>query len=63
MLAARRICRELGVDVQFVVGDARHLPFANSVFDITFSYSVLQHFPKEDVRITLGGRQSSQARR
>jgi SAM-dependent methyltransferase len=53
VLAARRVCRQLGASAEFVVGDARYLPFAASSFDLVFSYSVLQHFSKEDVRQTL----------
>lgn len=53
VLAASRICRQLGVNARFVVGDARHLPFATAAFDVTFSYSVLQHFPKDEVRSAL----------
>src|SRR5262249_145327 len=37
----------------FVVADARHLPFAAETFDVAFSYSVLQHFAKPDVRTAL----------
>lgn len=53
VLAARRISRQLGVEANFVVGDARYLPFATDSFDVVFSYSVLQHFSKENVRISL----------
>lgn len=53
VLAAQRICRELAVPAKFIVADARHLPFAPRMFDVVFSYSVLQHFSKDDVRETL----------
>lgn len=53
VMAARRVCRELNVEAIFVVGDARLLPFAENCFDVAFSYSVLQHFSKENVRVTL----------
>jgi 2-polyprenyl-3-methyl-5-hydroxy-6-metoxy-1,4-benzoquinol methylase/uncharacterized protein YbaR (Trm112 family) len=53
VLAARRVCRQLGVPALFVVADARHLPFAAETFDVAFSYSVLQHFAKPDVRTAL----------
>jgi SAM-dependent methyltransferase len=46
---ARRIARRLGLDVEYVVADARALPFPDAVFDAVFSYSVLQHFAKADV--------------
>jgi len=46
--AARRVADQLGVDAQYVVGDARHLPFADESVDVVFSYSVFQHFSKHD---------------
>ncbi len=54
IFAARRVCRSLSVDATFVVGDARFLPFSSEAFDVTFSYSVLQHFSKSDARQSLG---------
>jgi len=51
--AARRISRQLGVSTDFVVGDARYLPVADGCFDVGFSYSVLQHFSKENAKISL----------
>jgi SAM-dependent methyltransferase/uncharacterized protein YbaR (Trm112 family) len=53
VLGARRVCEQLGVTAEFVVGDARYLPFAPGCFDVVFSYSVVQHFSKEDARRTL----------
>jgi SAM-dependent methyltransferase len=53
VLAAQRMCSELGVNVQFVVGDSRYLPFATDQFELVFSYSTLQHFSRDDVRTTL----------
>jgi SAM-dependent methyltransferase/uncharacterized protein YbaR (Trm112 family) len=50
---ARRIARRLGVSVEYVVADARALPFSDAVFDTVFSYSVLQHFAKADVHATV----------
>jgi SAM-dependent methyltransferase/uncharacterized protein YbaR (Trm112 family) len=53
VLAAQRVAKRLGATAAFVVGDARFLPFAANSFDRVFSYSVLQHFSKEDVALTL----------
>lgn len=46
--AARRVAEQLGVEAEYVVGDARHLPFPDASFDVVFSYSVFQHFSKAD---------------
>lgn len=51
--AARRIARQMNLPIKYVVADARYLPFAPHTFDFVFSYSVLQHFSKENVRQTL----------
>jgi len=53
IVAARRIARQLGIDVEYLVADARHLPFPDEAFDVVFSYGVLQHFSKSDVRRSL----------
>lgn len=53
ILAAVRVARQLRAKAAFVVGDARFLPFGPGVFDTVFSYSVLQHFGKEDVEASL----------
>ena len=53
VLAARRVSHQLGVETDFVVGDARFLPFADDAFETVFSYGVFQHFSKENVRISL----------
>ncbi|MGI8883387.1 MAG: methyltransferase domain-containing protein [Pyrinomonadaceae bacterium] len=53
VVAARRVSKQLGVNANFVVGDARFLPFATDCFDVVFSYGVFQHFSKENVRISL----------
>jgi ubiquinone/menaquinone biosynthesis C-methylase UbiE/uncharacterized protein YbaR (Trm112 family) len=53
VLAARRVSKQLGVETNFVVGDARFLPFADDSFDVGFSYSVLQHFSKENAKTSL----------
>ena len=48
VLAARRVARDLGIDAEFLVADARCLPFRPETFDVVFSYSVLQHLSKND---------------
>ena len=48
--AAYRVSRDLKVPAEFVVSDGRNLPFPDASFDVVFSYSVLQHFSKEDAR-------------
>jgi SAM-dependent methyltransferase len=53
VLAARRVSRQLGGAAEFVVGDARFLPFADGSFDTAFSYSVIQHFSKHDARLAV----------
>lgn len=53
VLAGKRIAKKMNLNIKFVVGDARYLPFRENLFDDVFSYSVLQHFSKEDVFYTL----------
>jgi SAM-dependent methyltransferase/uncharacterized protein YbaR (Trm112 family) len=53
VLAARRVARSMGLDILYVVGDARYLPFRDTMFDQVFSYSVLQHLAKSDVERVL----------
>jgi SAM-dependent methyltransferase len=48
IMAASRVARQLGVDADFVVGDARFLPFRQGCVDQVFSYSMLQHLDKAD---------------
>jgi ubiquinone/menaquinone biosynthesis C-methylase UbiE len=43
----------MGLDILYVVGDARYLPFRDTIFDQVFSYSVLQHLAKSDVERVL----------
>jgi SAM-dependent methyltransferase len=53
VMAARRVAKQMDVEADFLVGDARFLPFADDSFDTVFCYSVLQHFSKENARISL----------
>ena len=53
ILAARRVSKQLGCEADFIVADARFLPLRAKSVDVAFSYSVLQHFSKADVRSTL----------
>ncbi len=53
ILAAKRVTTQFGIETPFVVADIRYLPFMEYSFDIVFSYSVLQHFHKEDARAAL----------
>jgi 2-polyprenyl-3-methyl-5-hydroxy-6-metoxy-1,4-benzoquinol methylase len=48
--AANRVAEQLGAGVEYVLGDVRELPFPDTSFDAVFSYSVLQHLAKDDVR-------------
>jgi len=50
VMAARRIAKELGLDIKYVVADGRFLPFPDDRFKAAYSYSVLQHFSKDDAR-------------
>ncbi len=50
---ARRIARQIGVEATFIVADGRYVPFAADCFDTVFSFGVLQHFLKKDVREVL----------
>lgn len=51
--AASRVAKQLGLVAHFVAGDARYLPLRDASADVTFSYSVLQHLAKHDVRRAL----------
>lgn len=53
VLAAQRVARQLGRTARFVVGDARHLPFADADFDCAFSYSVIQHVSPADAEVAI----------
>ncbi|HUN98427.1 MAG TPA: methyltransferase domain-containing protein [Bradyrhizobium sp.] len=53
MLAARRAFSRLGLDMIFVCGDARFMPFKSELFGCVFSYSVIQHFSEADAKRAL----------
>jgi Methyltransferase domain len=48
IMAARRVAEDLGIKAEFLVADARCLPFKPETFDVVFSYSVLQHLSEDD---------------
>jgi ubiquinone/menaquinone biosynthesis C-methylase UbiE len=48
VLAARRAAKSLSIEADFIVADARHLPFKDVSLDNVFSYSVIQHLSKPD---------------
>jgi SAM-dependent methyltransferase/uncharacterized protein YbaR (Trm112 family) len=54
VMAANRVAKQLGIEAAYVVGDARFLPFKSSAIDYIFSYSVLQHFSRQDVAQVIG---------
>lgn len=53
ILAAKRAFARLGLDMAFVCGDARFMPFQSELFNCVFSYSVIQHFSESDAELTL----------
>jgi SAM-dependent methyltransferase len=53
ILAAKRAFHGMGLDLSFVCGDARFLPFKSEVFQCAFSYSVLQHFSESDAEVVI----------
>jgi 2-polyprenyl-3-methyl-5-hydroxy-6-metoxy-1,4-benzoquinol methylase len=48
IMAAKRVAKQMNLSIDYICGDARHLPFCNNSFDAVFSYSVIQHFSKRD---------------
>ncbi|MDE2579348.1 MAG: methyltransferase domain-containing protein [Hyphomicrobiales bacterium] len=53
IMAARRAFGREGLNMAFVCGDARCLPFRDRSFDMVFSYSVIQHFSRADAAETV----------
>lgn len=50
VMAARRVAKKMDLPIHYLVADARFLPFKSRCFDIVYSYSVLQHLSKDNVR-------------
>lgn len=53
VLAARCIIEELGLSAIYLVADARYIPLRDGCIDTFYSYGVLQHLSKENVRLVL----------
>ena len=53
IMAANRVAKQLGKTIKYVVADSRYMPFRDNFFDTVYSYSVLQHFAKENVKASL----------
>lgn len=55
LMVARQLARKLvpGNEPHWVLADARYLPFSESVFDAASSYSVLQHFSRQNAAVIL----------
>ena len=51
--AARRISSKMGLNIHFVVGDGRFLPFMPDRFNCVYSYSVVQHLSKEHASLVI----------
>jgi len=54
LLAAQRAFSRLGLEMTFVCGDARFMPFKPASFRCVFSYSVIQHLSEPDAGIVVG---------
>ena len=50
-LAAKRVARQLNAETDFIVADARFLPFAADSFDTAYSALVLQCFSKPNMHL------------
>jgi SAM-dependent methyltransferase len=53
IMASRRAFSGIGLQISYVCGDARFLPFNSSTFQCAFSYSVIQHFSEADAQLAL----------
>jgi 2-polyprenyl-3-methyl-5-hydroxy-6-metoxy-1,4-benzoquinol methylase len=53
VMAARRVAKEHDLDIKYLVADGRFLPFRDNYFKAVYSYSVLQHFSKDDAKRTI----------
>ena len=53
IMASRRAFSDTGLDIAFICGDARFLPFKTETFSCVFSYGVIQHFSKSDAEIAI----------
>ena len=53
IMAAKRVSNQLDLPIRYLVGDARYLPFRPNSFDNVFSYSVLQHFSRQDTGLAV----------
>jgi SAM-dependent methyltransferase/uncharacterized protein YbaR (Trm112 family) len=53
IMAAKRAFSGSGLDIAWVCGDARFLPFKPDVFQCAFSYSVIQHFSEADAEMAI----------
>jgi 2-polyprenyl-3-methyl-5-hydroxy-6-metoxy-1,4-benzoquinol methylase/uncharacterized protein YbaR (Trm112 family) len=53
IMAARRVAQQLGLPIEYIVADARCLPFDAASLDVVYSYSVIQHFGEADATQTI----------
>ncbi len=53
VMAGRRVAEKLGLKIRYLVGDSRYLPFRPDIFDVAFSYSVIQHMSFENATRSL----------
>jgi len=53
LLAAQRAFSGMDLDIAWVCGDARFLPFKADLFRCAFSYSVIQHFSEADAGLAV----------
>jgi SAM-dependent methyltransferase/uncharacterized protein YbaR (Trm112 family) len=53
ILAGQRAFSDMKLDMAFVCGDARFLPFKADTFRCAFSYGVIQHFSETDAKLAI----------